>query len=299
MSAMGTGLLVMGGAIGASMFWFRYRREQRMRHLREARLPPGVHDKLHRQRPDIAPEHYPLIDRALRDFFAAYLLGGGKPVSMPSQAADELWHEFILHTRHYEQFCRKAFGRFLHHTPAVALSRNYERNVGLRRVWWHTCKLEGIDPRNPTRLPLLFALDARLGLADGFTYALTATACARKATTAMAVAAAVRSAPPTCATHPSTAPPTVWATAMAAAETGVATAVETAAAVAAGIESRLLRQSRTCRKQPSPRTPEMQTQSLSATKRMKSPDRITMIASHIPLPLLPIDGSNAALMDRP
>ncbi len=172
MLSIGTGLLVVGGAIGASVFWFRHRREQRMRHIRKAPLPPGVYDKLRKQRPDIAPEHYPLINRALRDFFAAYLLGGGKAVSMPSQAADELWHEFILHTRQYEGFCSKAFGRFLHHTPAVALSRNYERNVGLRRVWWHTCKLEGLDPRNPTRLPLLFALDAKLGLADGFRYTL-------------------------------------------------------------------------------------------------------------------------------
>lgn len=169
MASIGTGLLVLiGGAIG----WFWYRRQQRMRYIREARLPPGIRDKLRKQRPDIAPEHYPLIDRALRDFFAAYLLTGGRPVSMPSQAADELWHEFILHTRHYERFCRKAFGRFLHHTPAVALSRNYEHNVGLRRVWAHTCKLEGIDPRNPTRLPLLFALDAKLGLSDGFRYTL-------------------------------------------------------------------------------------------------------------------------------
>lgn len=172
MASIGMGLLVLGGAIGASMFWFRHRRVRRMRHIRAAPLPPGIYDKLRKQRPDIAPEHYPLISRALRDFFAAYLLSGGKPVSMPSQAADELWHELILHTRHYQRFCGNAFGRFLHHTPAVALSRNYERNVGLRRVWWHTCKLEGIDPHSPSRLPLLFALDAKLGLADGFTYAL-------------------------------------------------------------------------------------------------------------------------------
>lgn len=164
-------LLVVGLCV-PGVLWLKHVRKQRMRHIRETRLPAGIFDKLRKQRPDILPDHYPSIESALRDFFAAYLLSGGKPVSMPSQAADALWHEFILYTRNYEQFCRKSFGRFLHHTPAVVLSRHYERNVGLRRVWRHTCKLENINPHKPTRLPLLFFLDAHLGLADGFRYTL-------------------------------------------------------------------------------------------------------------------------------
>jgi hypothetical protein len=91
---------------------------------------------------------------------------------MPSQVVDDLWHEFILHTRHYDQFCRRAFGRFLHHTPAVAVGSGASAHAGLRRCWWYACKEDSINPRAPTRLPLLFALDAKLGLADGFTYAL-------------------------------------------------------------------------------------------------------------------------------
>jgi hypothetical protein len=43
-------------------------------------------------------------------------------------------------------------------------------NSGLRRVWWHCCREENINPRQPTRLPLLFALDAKLGVAGGFHY---------------------------------------------------------------------------------------------------------------------------------
>jgi hypothetical protein len=159
-------------AIAAAVVWGILRHRRGMRHIREAPLPSGIFDKLRQRRPDIAPEHFPGVERALRDFFAAHLLSGRKPVSMPSRAADELWHEFILHTRHYQQFCREAFGRFLHHTPATALSRRYDRNVGLRRVWWFACKQESIDPRQPSRLPLLFALDTQLGLADGFRYDL-------------------------------------------------------------------------------------------------------------------------------
>lgn len=154
----------------------RWQRARRLRFLRDTALPPGLFDKLRRQRPDIGPEHRPAIEVALRDFFAAYLLGGRKPVSMPSQAADELWHAFILYTRHYDAFCRQGFGRFLHHTPAVVLTRHHDRNVGLRRVWTQTCRMEGIDPKRPTRLPLLFALDAQVGLADGFRYALDCSA---------------------------------------------------------------------------------------------------------------------------
>jgi hypothetical protein len=40
----------------------------------------------------------------------------------------------------------------------------------LRRVWWHACKLEKLDPSRPLRLPLLFALDARFCIAGGYRY---------------------------------------------------------------------------------------------------------------------------------
>jgi hypothetical protein len=91
---------------------------------------------------------------------------------MPSQAADGLWHEFILFTRNYQNFCDDAFGRFLHHTPAVKLGAVKSDNEGLRRVWWYSCLEENINPRNATRLPLLFALDRKLGIANGFIYDL-------------------------------------------------------------------------------------------------------------------------------
>ncbi|MCX7146367.1 MAG: hypothetical protein NT042_09225, partial [Sulfuritalea sp.] len=95
---------------------------------------------------------------------------GRKFVSMPSQAVDDLWHEFILYTKAYDDFCKHAFGRFLHHTPAVVLGPEKRDNEGLRRVWWYACKEENINPAQALRLPLLFALDTKLGIADGFVY---------------------------------------------------------------------------------------------------------------------------------
>ena len=76
--------------------------------------------------------------------------------------------------------CRKAFGQFLHHTPAIALTADRKDNTGLRRVWWYTCREENIDPKNPTRLPLLFAIDSKLGIDGGFVYAANCAALQEK-----------------------------------------------------------------------------------------------------------------------
>ncbi|MBL8449699.1 MAG: hypothetical protein JNM32_07230 [Dechloromonas sp.] len=150
--------------------WRRAAAAQRAEYIRHFALPKGLYERLRSRRPDFGPKECQLVAQGLRQFFLAYLRGGRRFVSMPSQAVDDLWHEFILYTREYETFCRKAFGHFLHHTPAVVLSSAGEANAGLRRCWWHTCREENINPRQPTRLPLLFALDAKLGIADGFHY---------------------------------------------------------------------------------------------------------------------------------
>jgi hypothetical protein len=157
-------------AAGAVYLWNRWRQLARVEFIRNYTFPHGLFAKLSEKRPQLDTKQMQLVARALRQFFLAYLRGGRQYVSMPSQVTDDLWHEFILYTRHYDAFCRRAFGGFLHHTPAVVLSRDRQNNSGLRRVWWYSCKEENINPRKATRLPLLFALDSKLGIADGFVY---------------------------------------------------------------------------------------------------------------------------------
>jgi len=156
--------------------WWLWRRQVAYRRevfIREAVLPRGLYDKLRQRRPELSLKDCQLVGNALRQFFLAYLKSGRRYVSMPSQVVDELWHEFILHTRNYDAFCRRAFGGFLHHTPAVVLQRRADQaNAGLRRCWWYACLEEHLNPRRPTRLPLLFALDAKLGIAGGLRYEL-------------------------------------------------------------------------------------------------------------------------------
>ena len=147
--------------------WLRWQRE---RHVREGALPQFLKRKLRQTYPHLTQKDADLVERGLRQFFMACLRSDRKFVAMPSQVVDVMWHEMILHTRAYRDWCDLALGRFLHHTPAMALGSQAKGNDGLRRAWYWTCKAEAIDPRRPTRLPLLFALDAKLQIPGGFSY---------------------------------------------------------------------------------------------------------------------------------
>jgi len=43
-----------------------------------------------------------------------------KKRSSPTKEVDVAWHEFILFTRDYAEFCHVHFGRFMHHVPRLA-----------------------------------------------------------------------------------------------------------------------------------------------------------------------------------
>lgn len=142
----------------------------RRQFIREARLPPFLVGKLRAAHPQLSAKDADLVLQGLRQFFMAHLRSGRKFVAMPSRVVDTAWHEFILHTQGYQAWCRAAFGGMLHHSPAEVLGRSAQRNDGLRRTWYFSCKDEGIDPRHPVRLPLLFALDTKFSIENGFHY---------------------------------------------------------------------------------------------------------------------------------
>lgn len=152
----------------------------RQRAIREAPLPRFLQRKLRDAYPHLSTRDCELVERGLRQFFMACLRSNKAFVAMPSRAVDTLWHEFILHTQAYQAWCDQALGFFLHHTPAEALGPRAQHNDGLRRCWYWACKEESIDPRKPSRLPLLFALDGKLAIANGFTYVPDCSDIARK-----------------------------------------------------------------------------------------------------------------------
>ncbi len=165
------GIALLAAVFGGLILFGKWQTLRRAEFIRTFQWPRGLLERLEKHHPGFARKDSALVSRGLRQFFLAYLMSGRRYVAMPSQGADDLWHEFILYTRDYDAFCRRAFGGFLHHTPAVVLVKERRAsNEGLRRVWWYCCKYENIDPVRPTRLPLLFALDAKLNIANGFVY---------------------------------------------------------------------------------------------------------------------------------
>lgn len=166
---VGLALSVVAGVVmlAALHAWMQSLRRQ---FIREAPLPRYLGAKLCAQYPQLTARDAELVLRALRQFFLAYSRSNQQFVGMPSKVVDAAWHEFILHTRGYAAWCDTAFGRLLHHTPAEILGRDPKRNDGLRRTWYWCCKEEGINPRQPSRLPLLFALDTKFAIEGGYRY---------------------------------------------------------------------------------------------------------------------------------
>jgi hypothetical protein len=158
--------------IGAAFVYAAWVRRSRAAFLDEFAFPEGLRKKFRDARPGLTRSQEELVFTALREYFHVCRLAGRRFVSMPSQVVDDAWHAFILFTRGYESFCQRAFGRFLHHTPAEAMQGQTLAQDGIKRAWRLACLREKIDPKQPDRLPLLFAIDATLGVADGFRYAL-------------------------------------------------------------------------------------------------------------------------------
>ncbi len=115
-------LLVVGLTVALGIVWSRWRHAQRADYIRTYMFPKGLFEKLAQKHPELELKDRQLVARALRHFFLGHLKSGCQFVSMPSQIVDDLWHEFILYTRNYHSFCKKAFGRYIQHGLASNLA---------------------------------------------------------------------------------------------------------------------------------------------------------------------------------
>lgn len=166
--------LIVVAALALLLFllWRKWSRQRRAGFIEHYLYQRYLDPRLAARRPELDAAQRAEVFLGLRDYFQLCRMARGDMVAMPSQAVDDAWHEFILFTRHYAKFCRLAFGRFLHHTPAEAMAGPTHATDGIRRAWRLACAYEKINPKAPDRLPRLFAMDAALGIAGGFVYHL-------------------------------------------------------------------------------------------------------------------------------
>jgi hypothetical protein len=164
-------LICIGALVALAAFnvQARWRRSRRRRMVQDHPFPAFLRKKLRQHYPALTDRQVDDVERGLRQFFVANAQSGGRFVAMPSKVVDALWHEFILHTRGYQDFCQRVFGRMLHHTPTEAMPPESLRRGDKFSGYW-SCKEEGINARKPSKLPLLFALDAMLAIPGGYKY---------------------------------------------------------------------------------------------------------------------------------
>lgn len=168
-------LAAIGGLILIKLLVRLFRqikRDQQLAYIENYQFHPAISKKIKNTYPHLNDTQLQTVFKGLRDYFHICNLASGRMVSMPSQVVDVAWHEFILFTQEYQQFCQKSQGRFLHHMPTEAMDTPTRASGGLKRAWYLTCKKTGLDPKSPSQLPLLFAIDALLRIEDGFKYSL-------------------------------------------------------------------------------------------------------------------------------
>src|SRR5215471_14681319 len=157
-------------AFAAHSLWV-HSRARRLKIINGYRFPDAIRRRLKSRYPHLTETDLDRVFSGLRQYFRITLRRRAL-VSMPSQVVDVAWHEFILFTRDYQAFCQRGLGGFLHHVPAEAMHAPTDAQEGIRRAWYFACRDERISPRQAHRLPLLFALDTELAIADGFRYRL-------------------------------------------------------------------------------------------------------------------------------
>ncbi|MEA2029665.1 MAG: hypothetical protein U9N49_11920 [Campylobacterota bacterium] len=149
-----------------------FQRKKRRNYIKAYQFQSIIKKRLLKTYPHLSNDNIDLVFKALRDYFLFSFNSKNMLLAMPSQVLDVAWHEFILTTREYSQFCNKAFGKYLHHTPTEVMISKQKAQKSIQDIWRVACQKEGINPTYPSSLPLLFAIDGILNIEDGYKYAL-------------------------------------------------------------------------------------------------------------------------------
>ena len=134
-------------------------RKRRRAFIQSYEFPAALRAKL---REELDNEHQVATAlEGLREWYLACLYANREMLGMPSRAVDIAWHEMILLTRTYHAFCDRAFGYYLHHSPDSVMDEPMRDSLARTLA-----AVEG--SALVAGVPLLFAIDGELGIADGY-----------------------------------------------------------------------------------------------------------------------------------
>lgn len=129
--------------------------------MKEFSFPPKVAKKLKEKYPKASSRDIEAAFLGAVSYFVLCKKYRNNNIPMPSVVVDDVWHEFILHTRDYEAFCKEFLGFFLHHVPNDDDQKIDEETAKEQMVslWILACQEEGFDPASPLARPSLFYAD--------------------------------------------------------------------------------------------------------------------------------------------
>jgi hypothetical protein len=163
-------ILLVIGLIGLAYWWSKVKAGRR-NFIEQYRFPALLRSKILFKHPDLSENQMFHVLEGLRQFFLvcaiANAVGKKRSFGMPSKIVDDAWHEFILMSREYSRFCDKAFGGYLHHSPAGSGDEPHDKAL-LRTL--HQMKSNHANAAGWAMLggiPLLFALDKAMAVEGG------------------------------------------------------------------------------------------------------------------------------------
>lgn len=77
-----------------------------------------------------------VVERELKRFFSLAILEKSPEHEFsPAHSVDLIWHEFILNTPKYVEFCNAVFGKYFHHAPEENPAQRRLAHAGLRAAY--------------------------------------------------------------------------------------------------------------------------------------------------------------------
>lgn len=143
--------------------------EQSYSFIKSYQFPSSIKSKIKLKFPHLNQQQIESAFDNLRIFFQIVRLANGNTVAMPSRLVDEIWHEFIINTQCYQEFCDGAFGRYLNHRPDSdnELSNSSSRK-NLQRSWQLAEEIQ--FPSSANSMPTLFLIDQLFHIDGGMNY---------------------------------------------------------------------------------------------------------------------------------